>query len=227
MKIKKFNKNIEENKLKDYSLSFAATSLLIKEIEIGSVLYLKYKNWEYVKEEIVKDNLFNKKETSTTIRIFSEVKKRLTDVSYEELRFILYCSTEDLKLYCLLLCIKTHRFIYEFILEIVVNAYFRRYGKPSIIINDYKHFFSEKSINSTKLQKITKNTKYKVQNIVFKILKQSGIIDLRRFELIVKPSFSEELELIIVKHDFTLLSLFLYSDDEIEELKKNTLDLDL
>lgn len=109
--------------MQDYSLSLTAASLMNFETEQVALLYLEHKDWDIVKDLIVDDNILQKGTISTRKREFAEIKKRLTNISDEDLEFMSNCTTDELKLYCLFLCSKTYRLIFEFISEVIREVF--------------------------------------------------------------------------------------------------------
>lgn len=204
--------------MQDYSLSLTAASLMNFETEQVALLYLEHKDWDIVKDLIVDDNILQKGTISTRKREFAEIKKRLTNISDEDLEFMSNCTTDELKLYCLFLCSKTYRLIFEFISEVIREKYLM--FDYSIFDSDYVRFIESKMMSSKKLQKMTENTEYKIKQVIFRILEQSTLIDSAKLRNIQKPYISEELEKIVAKNNPIFLSSFLYTDTEIQNIQE-------
>ena len=205
--------------MQDYSLSLTAASLMSFETEQVALLFLQHKDWEVVKNLVVDDNIMQKGTISTRKREFAEIKKRLKNISDDDLRFISNCTTDELKLYCLFLCSKTYRVIFEFISEVIRDKYLM--FDYSILDSDYIRFIESKTMDSIKLQNITENTEYKIKQVIFKILEQSTLIDSAKLRNIQKPYISDELESIITKNNPMFLSTYLYTDGEIQKLQED------
>lgn len=205
--------------MQDYSLSFTAASLMSFETEQVALLFLQHKDWKVVKNLIVDDNILQKGTISTRKREFTEIKKRLNDISDDDLKFISNCTTDELKLYCLFLCSKTYRLIFEFISEAIRDKYLM--FDYSILDSDYVRFIESKMMNSKKLQKITENTEYKIKQVIFRILEQSTLIDSAKSKNIQKPYISEELEKVITKNNPVFLSSFLYTNSDIQKIQED------
>lgn len=202
----------------DYSLSFTAASLMTYETEQVAQLYLEHKDWNIVQQLVIDDNIMQKGTISTRKREFSEIKKRLKDISEEQLHFITECTTDELKLYCLYLCCRTYRLVYEFIVEVVRDKFLM--FDYMILDSDYSRFIESKTASSNKLQSITEKTQYKIKQVIFKILEQSTLIDSAKSKNIQKPYISNELENIIATDSPNYLSIFLYSNSDIQILQE-------
>lgn len=204
--------------MQDYSLSFTAASLMTYETEQIAKLYLEYKDWNKIQELVIDDNIIQKGTVSTRKREFAEIKKRLINITSVHLEFITNCTTDELKLYCLYLCSKTYRLIYEFIIDVIRDKYLM--FDYMILDSDYTRFIESKTASSKKLQSITEKTQYKIKQVIFKILEQSTLIDSAKSRNIQKPYISPELEKIIAIDSPKLLSIFLYSDNDIQAIQE-------
>ncbi len=203
--------------MRDYSLSFTAASLMYYETEQIARVYLEYQDWNSVEKAVVEDNILQKGTVSTRKREFAEIKKRLKNLSDEEFCFLTEATTDEIKLFTLVLCADTYRLIYEFISEVLREKYLM--FDYTIYDSDYAKFIESKIASSPKLQSITEKTLAKIKQVIFKILEQSFLIDSVKTKNIQKPYISEELEELVAKKDIKLLSCYLYSNQEIKSLK--------
>lgn len=155
------------------------------ETEQVTGLFLEHKDWDTVAQLVVDDNVMQKGTVSTRKREFSEIKKRIIGLHEDEMRFLVDCTTDELKLYCLYLCSKTYRLLFEFVSEVIRDKYLM--FDYSIYDSDYAKFIESKTASSGKLQKITEKTQYKLKQVIFKILEQSTLIDSSRTRNVQKP----------------------------------------
>jgi hypothetical protein len=89
--------------------------------------------------------------------------------------------------------------------------------------SDYSRFINYKNINHPELLTITPETASKVKQVIFKILEQLGIITSAKNGTIIKPMLSAKSIEVIINGDPNLLSGFLYSHEEIKNIKSVTL----
>lgn len=204
--------------MSDYTLSFTAASLMSFETEQIAQLYSIHNDWKIVQNLVVDENIMQKGTISTRKREFAEIKKRLGDISSGELDFILDATTDELKLYCLYLCAKSYRLIFEFIVEVIREKYLM--FDYAILNSDYVRFIESKTASSQKLQKITEKTQYKIKQVIFRILEQSTLIDSAKSKNIQKPYISTELEKAVATNNPKYLALFLYPNSDIQMVKK-------
>ncbi len=189
------------------------------ETEQVAGLFLEHKDWDTVMQWVVDDNIMQKGTVSTRKREFSEIKKRLRGLHEDEMRFLVDCTTDELKLYCLYLCSKTYRLLFEFISEVIRDKYL--IFDYSIYDSDYAKFIESKSASSLKLQKITEKTQYKLKQVIFRILEQSTLIDSTKTRNIQKPYISDDLQNIVAKYNAKYLSCYLCTDGEIQTIKED------
>ncbi len=188
------------------------------ETEQISELYLEHQDWAIVQQLVIDDNILQKGTVSTRKREFSEVKKRLKKLSSDELKFIVTCTTDELKLFCLYVCSRTYRLVYEFIAEVIRDKYLM--FDYSILDSDYVRFIESKTASSLKLQSITEKTQYKIKQVIFRMLEQSSLIDSAKTKNIQKPYVSDELQSIVSKSSPSYMSIFLYSNTDIQIIQE-------
>jgi hypothetical protein len=202
----------------DYSLSFTAASLMVHETEQIVQLFSEHQDWKIVQELVIDENILQKGTVSTRKREFAEIKKRLLNINSTHIDYIFTCTRDELKLYCLYLCSKTYKLIFEFIIEVLREKYLT--FDYSILDSDYARFIEAKRANSAKLQKITEKTEYKIKQVIFKILEQANLIDSAKLRNIQKPYVSDELIRLIKEDSPKYLACYLYTDGEIKQTQE-------
>ena len=200
-----------------YLLSFTAASLMPYETGVIISEYGKYKDWDRVKKSVVEDNIIQKNTLSTRKRIFSELKRRVDNLTKEELEYCQNASSEDINRLIFLSVNKTYKFIKEFMVEVVRKKALMLDYK--ILNSDYETFFESKAISSEQFQNISDTTRYKIKQVLFKILQEAGIIDNTKTKNIQKIYLNENLIKLIIKGNPQYLKVFLLSDEQIEFFK--------
>ncbi len=125
-------------------------------------------------------------------------------------------SYEDAKSMILLSLVKAYPYVFDFIIEVLLNKYllFDR----TLLDSDYIRFVNSKSLQHPELEKITEITSKKVKQVVFKLLEQVGLITNIKNGIILKPFLSNQVLKVILDDDPVFLSAFLYSSEEIKVL---------
>lgn len=202
----------------DYSLSFTAASLMHCETERVAELFNEHRDWQKVQQVIVDENILQKETIATCKREFTEIKKRLENITDRELHFMLRCTSDELKLFCFYLCCRTYRLIFEFVSETLREKYLT--FDYSVLNSDYERFIESKRASSIKLQTITEKTISKIKQVIFKILEQAMLLDSVKEKNLLKPYVSEELEEIIATNASKYLYAFFYTDFDVQTIQK-------
>ena len=202
-----------------YSFSFTGASALIAETLVIAEEYHKLNNWNEVQIFLSNNNHLNKIKQGTFKREFSEIKKRLSLLTPDQLQLMIQGSFEEAKSMILLSLIKAYPFVNDFIVEIILNKYllFDR----TLLDSDYKRFVDSKRIQHPELESITEITSKKVKQVVFKLLEQVGLISNIKNGIIIKPYLSSKVLSEILVDDPAYLSAFLCSSEEIKVLIEN------
>ena len=201
---------------KKYSFSFTGASALISETLVIAKEYRKLNDWNTVKISLSDNNHLNKVKQGTFKREFSEIKKRLSLLTPNQLQLMIQGSYEEAKFIILLSLVKAYPYLFDFIVEVLLNKYllFDR----TLLNSDYTRFVNSKSLQHPELENITEITSKKVKQVVFKLLEQVGLITNIKNGIILKPFLSSEITRVILDDDPVYLSAFLYSNQEIKVL---------
>ena len=201
---------------KKYSFSFTGASALITETLVIAKEYRKLNDWNTVQISLSDNNHLNKVKQGTFKREFSEIKKRLSLLTPNQLQLMIHGSYEEAKFMILLSLVKAYPYLFDFIVEVLLNKYllFDR----TLLNSDYTRFVNSKSLQHPELEKITEITSKKVKQVVFKLLEQVGLITNIKNGIILKPFLSSQITRVILDDDPVYLSAFLYSNQEIKVL---------
>lgn len=201
---------------KKYSFSFTAASALIPETLIIAEEYDKLKDWKAVQKSLLENNLLNKIKQSTFKREYSEIKKRLSLLTQEQIHLMTTGSLDETKSMILLSLAKTYKIFNDFIVEVIRNKYIMFDRVLSEV--DYNRFIDSKSLTHPELSSISEETLKKVKQVIFKLLEQAGLITNAKNGTILKPILSNESFKVIIKEDPRLLTTFLFSNSEIKSI---------
>jgi hypothetical protein len=189
-----------------YLLSFTTMSLNIYETGEVAKLYLKYKNWDEVRKIIIDENYLQKGAMSTLKRQFIEIKRRLNNLTEEELNYLANNDFEA-KYIVMLAAFKTYEMIYDFAIEVLREKFLK--GDLNIINSDFETFIESKKLAYENLNTITDNTKYKLKQVMFKMFEEASLITSTKEKIIKKPLMSENLVKIIKNDNKAYLKAFL------------------
>ncbi len=205
----------------DYIFSYTAATLMLHETDEVMKKYLEYKDWDKVKNLVVEDNIMQKQSVSSRKRVFAEIKRRIESLTSEQLEYVNEANSSDIRNLIFLSILKTYRFIYEFMTEVISKKVLMFDYK--ILNSDYETFFESKKYAVEQLENITEATQYKLKQVLFRILEEAMTIDNTKSKNILKPYLSGEVIELIVKDNPIYLKAFLYTDYEIEKMKERYL----
>lgn len=198
-----------------YLLSFITMSLNVYETQEVAKLFLKYQNWDKVRKIIIDENYLQKNAVSTLKRQFTEIKRRLNNLTDKELEYLATNDYES-KYIVMLSAFKTYKMIYDFAVEVMRVKYFK--GDLKILNSDFENFFESKKLAYENLNTITDATKYKLKQVMFRMFEEADFITSTKEKTIKKPLLSKNLCRIIKKGNKEYLKAFLLSKDEIERI---------
>lgn len=206
-----------------YSFSFTGASALITETLVIAEEYHKLNDWDAVRISLLVNNHLNKIKQGTFKREFSEIKKRLSLLNADQIQLMIHGSNDDAKSVILLSIVKAYPYIYDFIVEVLLNKYllFDR----NLLESDYTRFINSKSLQHAELERVSEITYKKVKQVVFKLLEQVGLITNIKNGIILKPILSKQVVKVILEDDPVYLSAFLYSSEEIRVLIEKSNDV--
>jgi hypothetical protein len=172
-----------------YKLSFTAASLSISEsIKIAEV-YLGCKDWEKTKNQVTENNLLQSRTNSRTVRVLRELIQRLKLLSDEQLTLLVEGDLQEQKYLLWFAVCKTYDFIREFATEVLREKFLDLHLE--ILELDYDAFFNHKADWNEDLDLITKSTKDKLRNVVFLMLRETGLIS--KNNMIIPATLSNRL----------------------------------
>ena len=173
-------------------------------------------DWEATKEITFRDNLMEKNRLSTNQRVFSLMKQRISALNKEELDLLIDGNMAARRQIVLLAICKAHPFIFDFIRENVREAFYSLHGKVSH--TNFNEFFNEKKYIHPELEQITDLTIAKIRQVTFRIMEQTELIESAETGILRRPYLTEQMERIITQDHPQWLTVFLYSNSEINHL---------
>lgn len=134
--------------------------------------YSKFKDWNQVREEVLGNNLLQARTESTLKTIYGEVSKRLKNLTDDELELMTESDADVKHLVWLAIC-RQYLFTYQFAVE-VLSEYFDK-SRFQLYSEDYDAYLNAKAEWHNNLDSITQNSRYKSQQIMFKMLVECGL----------------------------------------------------
>ena len=201
-----------------YNMSFTAGAAMLNEMHaVAEALLVCDGDWERTKDKTFKENLMEKEKMSSNIRYFALMKQRLEVLNEAELDMLVNGTVAVRRLIVLLAICKAHSFIYDFISENVRDCFYNQYERISHA--NFNEFYNEKKYEHPEIEQVSELTVAKMRQVVFRILEQTELIEDAESGILRRPYLSEAVERLIVKDDPKWLAIYLYSNNEINNLR--------
>ncbi len=184
-------------------LSLTLRPAMIHENLIIAEEYNKFKDWTLVREEVLGNNLLQARTESTLKTIYGEVSKRLMNLTDDELELMTESEADVKHLVWLAIC-RQYLFTYQFAVEVLAE-YFDK-SRFQLFTEDYIAFLNAKAEWHSNLDKITEQSRYKAQQIMFKMLVECDLIT--KEKEILHQSISPKLRELIQQNNADDLAVF-------------------
>lgn len=163
------------NSCKKYNMSFTSGGLLEKESLTFISAYFQLKSWKLASDNVKEENLFQYRTLVATKKILQELKSRFSYLNEDALYLIISgFSCEAQQVLWFAIC-KKYTFIFDFIKEVVREKYFM--GQFELTNYDFDAFYNKKMLQYESLEKITDNSRSKLKQVLFKMLREVGILN--------------------------------------------------
>ena len=167
---------------------------------------------------IDKTNELGNGKYQTGRKLYGEFKKRINQLTIEELKVLINGDLTSQKQIALLSICKSSYFIRDFILEVIREKYL--VFDFQITDGDYISYYRRKHEGHPEMEKLTEITEKKVKQVIFKILEQSGIIENIKSKIIQPQLLDETVINAIISDNPNWLKVLLMSDKDIADLTK-------
>lgn len=201
-----------------YNMSFTAGAAMLNEMHAVAEAFLECGgDWKLTKEKTFRENLMEKEKMSSNQRYFALMKQRIEVLNSAELDMLVNGTVAVRRLIVLLAICKAHSFIYDFISENVRDCFYNQYERISPA--NFNEFYNEKKYVHPELEKVTELTVGKMRQVIFRILEQTELIEDAESGILHRPYLSETIERLVVKDNPKWLAIYLYSNNEINNLR--------
>lgn len=157
-----------------YIMSFSSGGLCLHESLILTRTYLELQDWKAARRHVLDQNLFQARRASSAKRTVSEVLPRLQRLSNDELIFFISAGEQDQKHLLWLAVCRRHRFIADFMVEVILDRYVSL--KDTVGTEDFNLFWTQKSVTHPEIERISDLTREKLRTVLFKMMREVGII---------------------------------------------------
>lgn len=186
-------------------MSFAVGGLHLNESVEVARTRLATESWEQTLERVVGDGVGSLPKAASRRRSLREIIVRISTLSPTELEFLVTEAdrSERQALLWVATC-RAYRFVWEFTIEVIRERALSLKG--DLPLESFNVFFESRAEWDERLVAITPTTRAKLRQILFRILREAGILSEDR--RILTPNVSRRLHSLLEDHDPGALALF-------------------
>lgn len=180
-----------------YKMSFSTGGLFVNDSVQVARLH-RGDDWKHTIVKALSDGATSLPKAASNRRTLREIANRLSCLTDEERAFLIDDADrpEQEALLWLAAC-RAYRFVGEFAIE-VIEERFLSY-RPDLPLDTFDHFFDAKAETNQKLATISASTRLKLRQVLFRMLREAGVIDA---ESKIRPAYlSSRLHAMIADHD--------------------------
>lgn len=187
-----------------YSLSYTTGAALIPESITVAALHVELRNWPTIRMRVLEDNCFQARTLSTLKKLYGEVARRLKHLTPVQLKLLSSGTDSQAKALVWVAICSQYAFIREFTIEVMAAQYSS--SRFLLTHDDYDAFFNAKAEWHNNLDKASRLTKSKARQVLFKMLKECGLINDENE--ILKQQLNQSLAQLIANGDSVDLRVF-------------------
>ena len=187
-----------------YSLSYTTGAALMTESVVVAGLYAELGSWPSVRARVLEENSFQARTLSTSRKLYGEVSRRLKHLSTSQLELLSSGGDDQVKALVWLAICCQYVFIRDFTIEVITTQYSS--SRFLLTHDDYDAFFNAKAEWHNNLDEASKLTKSKARQVLFKMLKECGLIN--EESEILKQHLDESLVQLIMNTNSDSLRMF-------------------
>ena len=198
-----------------YSMSFTTGGLFYHESITLARLYLGLKDWHAVRTRVMDRNLLQARTLNTAKRVFREISSRLKLLIDDEMNILDNSSRQEQNYILWLAVCKRYRFIHDFAVEVVREKFLHL--DFQLTYQDYNVFFNTKAEWHEEMERLARETKIKLRQLLFKMLREAELLSKNT---IIPAMLTTRVVKAISKNSRAYLAVFPISDADIRGLTK-------
>ncbi len=157
-----------------YKLSFTATTLGLTESINVAEIYLGCHDWEITRDIINNENTLQSRTITRNKRVAWEIVHRLSELTDSQLELLVEGSLEEQRLLLWFAICNYYQLIREFAIEVLHEKFLVM--DMHLSDDDYQAFYLRKMDWHPELEIITENTQYKLRWVLFKMMREAGLL---------------------------------------------------
>jgi hypothetical protein len=157
-----------------YIMSFSIGGLNLRESLIVTNAYLSSNDWDQARKLVIQENLLQSRMISSAKRMLREITARLQLLSERELHLFRTSPDQDQRHLLWLAICRRHAFIADFYTQVVHDRYLSL--KETVGNDEFNIFWNQTEREHPELERISVLTREKLRTVVFKMMREVGLI---------------------------------------------------
>jgi hypothetical protein len=158
----------------NYKMSFSTGGLFINESVEVAKLHQPGEPWRETLERALTDRTMTQPKIASNRRSLREITTRLEMLSEDDVEFLIYADREDQVALLWVATCRAYRFVREFAVETIHERYLS--GKSDLPVEIFENFFDHRAEWNEVIANISKSTRMRLRQVLFKILREANII---------------------------------------------------
>lgn len=157
-----------------YRMSFAVGGLFRNESIESARIFQRLKDWDAVRDEMVTSGTLGFRASSSAKRTVREMVDRLRALSDTEVDFLVEGTPQEQAVLLWLAVCRTYRFVADFAAEVLRERFLS--FRVDLDYDAFDAFFETKAEWNPDLATIRPSTQAKLRQVLFRIMREAGII---------------------------------------------------
>ena len=157
-----------------YALSFTSGALLTREAVIAASLYVDFRDWNAVRDQLRTENLLQARTSSSGFRLAREVAQRLAVLTDDELELLRDASPSERGHLMWVAACRQYALIGEFAEDVVREKFLLL--TPVLSYEDFDSFVHGKTLWHPELAEVKESTLQNLRSTVFRMLTEAGLL---------------------------------------------------
>ncbi|WGZ93084.1 MAG: DUF1819 family protein [Candidatus Thiothrix putei] len=172
-----------------YHFSFTSAAAAVEASVALAAMFTRLENWGLVREQVLRENIFQARTVSYAERLFREIASRLQTLNDAEVHLLATGNiAEQRQLVWLAIC-QRYAPIHDFALEVLVENHHQ--SRLHLAEEAFEAFYHRKAECHVELENLASVTLKKARRVVFRMLKECGLLNADN--LILPQSLSRSL----------------------------------
>lgn len=157
-----------------FNMSFTAGGLFQPESLRIASMFCEVRDWNFVRQKVISENLLQARTLATSQRIYREVFSRLQTLDPMEMEWLIHGPAQDQVHILWLAVCRRYRFIADFAVEVLRERYLSL--KSDLQYEDFDFFFNMKAAWHPELESIKPSTRNKLRQVLFRMLREANLL---------------------------------------------------